>query len=42
MPFEGTKKLELNQYQKSGKTPVITYADLESLTKNPKWMQKYS
>ena len=30
---ENTKILEFNQYQKSGKTPFIIYADLESLVK---------
>ena len=29
MPFEGTKILELNQHEKSDKTPFIIYADLE-------------
>ena len=29
MPFEGTKILEINQYQKSDKAPFIIYADLE-------------
>ena len=29
MPSEDTKILEFNQYQKSGKTPFIIYADLE-------------
>ena len=33
MPFEDTKILEFNQYQKSDKTPFIIYADLESLIK---------
>ena len=33
MPFEGTKKLELNQYQKSDKLPFIIYADLECIIK---------
>ena len=28
MPFEDTKILEFNQYQKSDKAPVIIYADL--------------
>ena len=36
MPSEDTKILELNQYQKSGKTPCIIYADLKSLIK--KWI----
>ena len=31
MPFEGTKILELNQYQKSDKVPYIIYAHLECL-----------
>ena len=31
MPSEDTKILEFNQYQKSGKTPSIIYADLKSL-----------
>ena len=29
MPFEGTKILEFNQYQKSDKAPIIIYADSE-------------
>ena len=28
MPSKDTRKLEFNQYQKSDKTPFITYADL--------------
>ena len=32
MPFEGTKILELNQYQKSDKASFIIYADLEFIT----------
>ena len=32
MPFEDTKILEFNQYQKSDKAPFIIYADLELLT----------
>ena len=31
MPSEDTKRLEFNQYCKSGKAPFIIYADLESL-----------
>ena len=31
MPSEDTKILELNQYQKSDKTPFIIYADRECL-----------
>ena len=31
MPFEDTKILEFNQYQKSDKAPFIIYADLELL-----------
>ena len=31
MPFEDTKILEFNQYQKSNKTPFIIYADIECL-----------
>ena len=31
MPYEGTKILEFNQYQKSDKAPFIIYADLECL-----------
>ena len=31
IPFEDTKLLEFNQYQKSDKAPHITYADLECL-----------
>ena len=33
MPFEDTKILEFNQYQKSDKTTFIIYADIESLIK---------
>ena len=33
MPFEDTKILELNQYQKSDKAPFAIYADLECLIK---------
>ena len=29
MPFDDTKILEINQYQKSDKAPFIIYADLE-------------
>ena len=29
MPFEDTKKLEFNQYQKSNKTPFTIYKDLD-------------
>ena len=32
MPFENTKILEFNQYQKSDEKPFIINADLESLT----------
>ena len=32
MPFEDTKILEFNQYQKSDKAPFIIYADLECIT----------
>ena len=31
MPSENTKVLEINQYQKSEKTPFIIYADREYL-----------
>ena len=31
MPFEDTKILEFNQYEKSDKAPFIIYADLECL-----------
>ena len=31
MPFEDTKILDFNQYQKSDKAPFIIYADLECL-----------
>ena len=31
MPFEDTKILEFNQYQKSNKRPFIIYADIECL-----------
>ena len=31
MPSEETRILELNQYQKSEKTPFIIYADLECI-----------
>ena len=33
IPFEDTKILEFNHYQKFVKTPFIIYADLDSLTK---------
>ena len=33
MPFEVTKILEINHYQKSDKAPSIIYADIESLIK---------
>ena len=33
IPFEDTKILELDQYQKSNKAPFIIYADLECLIK---------
>ena len=31
MPSENTKILEFNQYQKLGKAPFVTYADLQCL-----------
>ena len=31
MPFDDTKILEFNQYQKSDKAPFIIYADLECI-----------
>ena len=31
MPFEDTKLLEFNQYQKSNKAPFIIYTDLECI-----------
>ena len=31
MPFEDTKILEFNQYQKSDKAPFIIFADLECI-----------
>ena len=31
IPFEDTKILELNQYQKSDKVPFIIYADIECM-----------
>ena len=31
MPFEDSKSLEFNQYQKSDKAPFIIYADLERI-----------
>ena len=31
MPFEDSKILEFNQYQKSDKAPLIIYVDLERL-----------
>ena len=34
IPFEDTKILEFNHYQKFVKTPFIIYADLDSLIKN--------
>ena len=33
MPFKDTKKLNITQYQKSGKTSFIIYADLDSFVK---------
>ena len=33
MPSEDTKILEFNQYQKSDKTPIIIYADIECIIK---------
>ena len=38
MPSEDTKISELNQYQKSDKAPVITYAHLESLIEKNWWV----
>ena len=32
MPSQDTEILELNQYQKSDKAPLIIYADLECIT----------
>ena len=32
MPFEDTKILQFNQYQKFDKAPFISYADLECIT----------
>ena len=34
IPSEDTKVLEFNQFHKSNKTPLIVYADLESLTEH--------
>ena len=34
MPFEETKILEINQYQKSNKAPFIIYADLGCIIEN--------
>ena len=34
MPYEDTKILEFNQYQKSDKTPFVFNADLEFLLEN--------
>ena len=31
LPFEETRKLEFNQYQKTDKAPFIIYADLECI-----------
>ena len=31
MPSEDTKMLEFNQYQKSGKLPLIIYGDLDCI-----------
>ena len=31
MPFEDTKILKFNQYQKSNKAPFVNYADLECI-----------
>ena len=39
---EGTMILEFNQYYKSGKTPFITYADLEPLMERNDGFRKYS
>ena len=33
MPFEDTKILEFNQYQKSNKAPFIIYADIVCIIK---------
>ena len=37
MSSEDIKMLEFNQYQNSGETPCIIYADLESSIKN-RWI----
>ena len=42
MPSKNTKILELNQYQKSDKTPSIIYADFESLIKRIDGYEKNS
>ena len=34
MPFEDTKILQFNQYQKSDEVPFIIYADLECITES--------
>ena len=34
MPFEDTKILEFNQYQKSDKAPCVIYVDLECIIEN--------
>ena len=34
MPFENSKILEFNQYQKSNKAPFIIYANLECIIEN--------
>ena len=34
MPFDDTKILEFNQYQKSDKAPFIIYVDLECIIEN--------
>ena len=33
MPFEDTKILEFNQYQKSNKLPFTIYADIDCIIK---------
>ena len=37
MSFEDNKILKLNQYWDPDKTPLIIYADLESLIKKSDW-----
>ena len=40
MPSEDTNILELNQYKKYDKAPIIIYANFECLIEKIKWVQK--